>query len=37
MTYAGSDPEKGIITQMTRNNVCGVSTIPSHDVNKRNE
>jgi len=28
LTYGGSDPEKGIITQMTRNNVCRVAPIP---------
>jgi len=28
VTYAGSDQEKGIITQMTRNNICQVGQIP---------
>jgi arginine deiminase len=28
VTYGGSDPEKGIITQMTRNNICQVGPIP---------
>ena len=28
-TYAGGDPKKSIITQMTRNNVCRVIQIPS--------
>ena len=28
VNYAGSDPEKGIVTQMTRNNACRVGPIP---------
>jgi arginine deiminase len=28
VTYAGSDPEKGIVTQMTRDNICRVGQIP---------
>jgi arginine deiminase len=29
MTYAGSDSSKGIVTQMTKNNICRVGLIPS--------
>ncbi|CAF5123606.1 unnamed protein product, partial [Rotaria sp. Silwood1] len=28
MTYGGSDPEKGIVTQMTRNGACQVGQVP---------
>jgi len=28
VTYAGSDPEKGIVPQMTRDNICRVGPIP---------
>ncbi|CAF3077600.1 unnamed protein product [Rotaria sp. Silwood2] len=34
MTYAGGDPEKGIITQMTRNNICQVGQVPSQGLSE---